>query len=63
VGRSANAKALDEKAIMLAVIAHIRHAETDYDNLLVQGWDRSLAREQVNGKVGEILAFWRASFE
>jgi len=36
-GRSANAKALDEKAITLAVIAHIRHAETDYDNLLAQG--------------------------
>lgn len=60
VGRSADAKALDEKAIMLAVIAHIRHAETDYDNFLAQGWDRCLAREQGNGKVGEILALWMA---
>jgi hypothetical protein len=61
VGRSANAKALDEKAIMLAVIAHIRHAETGYDDLLAEGWERSLARGQVNDKVGEILASWRNS--
>ncbi len=61
VGRSANAKALDEKAITLAVIAHIRHAETNYHHLLAEGCDRFLAREQVNGKVGEILALWMAS--
>lgn len=60
VGRSAAAKKLDEQAILLAVIAHIRHAETHYDELLVQGWDRSLSREQVEDKVGEILALWRA---
>ena len=29
VGRSASAKALDEQAVRLAVIAHIRHAETN----------------------------------
>lgn len=61
VGRSANAKALDEKAVELAVVAHIRHAETDYDELLFQGWEHSLAREEVHAKVGEILAVWRAS--
>jgi len=60
VGRSAPAKRLDEQAILLAVIAHIRHAETHYDELLAQGWDRSLSREQVEDKVGEILALWRA---
>jgi hypothetical protein len=31
VGRSAGAKSLDEGFIRLAVIAHIRHAETKYD--------------------------------
>ncbi|HXM50437.1 MAG TPA: DUF2293 domain-containing protein, partial [Pyrinomonadaceae bacterium] len=30
VGRSAAAKSLDENAILLAVIAHIRHRETNY---------------------------------
>ena len=29
VGRSASAKALDENAVRLAVIAHLRHWETD----------------------------------
>ena len=52
VGRSAGAKALDEKAIRLAVIAHIRHAETHYDDLLSQGWERSLARDEVKDKDG-----------
>ena len=37
VGRSASAKTQDEKAIRLAVIAHIRHAETNNDALLSQG--------------------------
>src|SRR5688572_19987511 len=33
VGRSAAAKSLDENAINLAVQAHIRHTETNYDEL------------------------------
>lgn len=61
VGRSASAKALDEKAIRLAVIAHIRHAETNYDELLFQDWERSLARDEVNDQVAEILARWNIS--
>ena len=58
-GRSASAKNLDENAILLAVIAHIRHAETNYDELLVQGWDRWLAREEVRDKVDQVLESWR----
>ena len=38
VGRSAAAKALDENAIRLAVVAHVRHAETPYDEFLMDGW-------------------------
>ena len=34
VGRSSAAKSLDEIAVELAVVAHIRHAETNYDSLL-----------------------------
>ena len=33
IGRSAAAKSLDESTVRLAVIAHIRHAETTYDAL------------------------------
>ena len=59
VGRSAGAKALDEKAVRLAVIAHIRHAETNYDDLLSQGIERSQARKEVQDSVAKILAVWR----
>src|SRR3972149_2295225 len=44
VGRSAVAKSLDETAIRLAVIAHIRHVETEYDTLLASGYERREAR-------------------
>jgi hypothetical protein len=59
VGRSAQAKALDEKSILLAVIAHIRHAETNYDELLSQGMDRWLARDEVEDEIEKVLARWK----
>lgn len=59
VGRSAGAKRLDEEFINLAVVAHIRHADTNYDELLSQGMDRSLAREEVHEQIDEVLARWR----
>ena len=59
VGRSASAKALDEKAVRLAVIAHVRHRETPYDTLLASGHDRSDAREAVADAVAGVLQRWR----
>lgn len=61
VGRSAAAKSLDETAVRLAVIAHIRHAETEYDTLLSSGYERWGARDQVDETVARVLAQWRAS--
>ena len=58
VGRSAAAKALDDGAIWLAVVAHIRHAETKYDDLLLQGQDRYEAREAVRIRVDQVLEEW-----
>jgi hypothetical protein len=58
VGRSAAAKELDPGAIRLAVIAHIRHAETNYDELLANGYERWEAREQVDDAVEQVLAEW-----
>ena len=58
VGRSAAAKDLDADAVRLAVVAHIRHAETDYDALLAQGWDRWDARTQVEADVARVLTKW-----
>lgn len=61
VGRSAAAKALAPEAVNLAVAAHIRHHETNYDELLVSGLDRHEARDHVKVPVGEILRHWQAS--
>lgn len=63
VGRSAAAKSLAESAIRLAVIAHIRHAETEYDRLLARGYDRREARSAVEAEVSRVLARWEAPVE
>lgn len=58
VGRSAAAKSFDEDAIRLAVIAHIRHAETGYDRLLARGMERYEARSEIQGDVEQTLLSW-----
>jgi hypothetical protein len=60
VGRSASAKSLDEEAVRLAVTAHIRHRETDYDRLLARGYDRREARDAVERVVDQVLGSWEA---
>jgi hypothetical protein len=59
VGRSASAKELDEKAVRLAVAAHVRHRETDYDKRLAKGHDRSEARAAVAEAVRAVLQRWQ----
>lgn len=59
VGRSAAAKTFDEQAVRLAVIAHIRHRETDYDQLLGKGWFRGEARAHVRDRVDQISESWQ----
>jgi hypothetical protein len=61
VGRSAAAKQFDADAVRLAVIAHVRHAETTYDELLSQGYERWLARAEVEGQVARVLARWASA--
>jgi hypothetical protein len=56
MGRSAAAKALDEEAVKLAVTAHVRHVEMEYDSLLSMGIERWEARNQVAGPVDDVLA-------
>jgi hypothetical protein len=43
----------------LAVTAHVRHAETNYDDLLLQGIERENARERVYQKVNAVLDRWK----
>jgi hypothetical protein len=62
IGRSAAAKSFDATAIDLAVKAHVRHAHTEYDRLLLRGWERMEARSAVSDRVAEIMERWsRAS--
>ena len=63
VGRSASAKNLDEQAVKMAVIAHIRHTQTDYDELLAQGYAREDARNEVRDKISAVLESWRGNEE
>jgi hypothetical protein len=58
VGRSAAGRALDEQAVTLAVVASVRHRDTDYDELLMSGLPRAIARERVRPAVDRILAAW-----
>ena len=59
VGRSEAGRHLDERALTLAVGAAVRHNHTPYDELLASGQDRADARQQIAGKVEEMLAKWR----
>jgi hypothetical protein len=61
VGRSQAAQSLDEQAVRLAVIAHIRHAETNYDDLLGRGYDRFDARDAVANQIDTVIAFWEST--
>jgi hypothetical protein len=61
VGRSAAAKDLEPDAIRLAVIAHIRHTETNYDQLLAGGHNRREARSTITGAIESVLARWKAA--
>jgi hypothetical protein len=47
--------------VRLAVTAHVRHAETQYDHLLASGYERWDSRAEVKREVEEVLARWRAS--
>jgi hypothetical protein len=59
VGRSAAGRALDESALQLAVVAHIRHAHTNYDELLMQGVDRVSARQSIQEPLEDVLRAWQ----
>jgi hypothetical protein len=61
VGRSQAGRALEPQALDFAVIAHIRHVHTNYDELLMSGADRSAARALVREQINLLLASWSAA--
>ncbi|MBI4864751.1 MAG: DUF2293 domain-containing protein [Candidatus Riflebacteria bacterium] len=58
VGRSASAKELSEDAVRLAVVAHVRHVHTDYDDQLSRHQDRGLARAAIRDQLIAYLEKW-----
>lgn len=48
-------------AVWLAALAHIRHAHTDYEALLAEGYDRDAARFFVIDRTNAVLTAWRAT--
>ncbi len=58
VGRTAAGRDLHETALRLAVVAHVRHVHTRYDELLMAGTDRQDARTTVAAVIDSVLARW-----
>ena len=59
VGRSAAAKVLDPEAVTLAVVASVRHLDTEYDRLLMEGVPRRDARTKIRPTLDRVLDSWR----
>ena len=47
-----------ETAAWLSLVAYVRHALTDYDDLLAQGYDQDSARFFVAGDIEATLERW-----
>ncbi|MFB7516167.1 DUF2293 domain-containing protein [Streptomyces sp. NPDC056144] len=60
VGRTAAGRALDRGAVTAAVRASVRHVDTPYDTLLMQGVPRHQARTRVAPTIEAVLRTWRA---
>ena len=58
VGRSAAGRSLEDEALTLAVVASVRHEDTDYDSLLMSGVSRAEARDLIRPAVHRVLASW-----
>ena len=59
MGRTAAGRALGREALELAVLASVRHQDTEYDQLLMSGVDRATARDRVRDQVNAVLDQWR----
>jgi hypothetical protein len=63
VGRSLAGRHLQEEAVRLAVVAHVRHVHTRYDELLMSGVARQDARVAVASRIDSVLSQWRCAQE
>ena len=53
--------AAPEAAAWLSLVAYVRHAMTDYDALLADGYDQDSARFFVAAEMDDVLARWGAT--
>ncbi|MBB5856688.1 DUF2293 domain-containing protein [Amycolatopsis umgeniensis] len=60
VGRSAAGRELAERPVFLAVVASIRHLDTEYDDLLMAGVERQAARDRIHATIEAVLDRWRS---
>jgi hypothetical protein len=58
VGRSAAGRALDDNAVRAAVVASVRHLDTPYDELLMSGVPRPVARDRIRAEIDRVLDSW-----
>lgn len=58
VGRSPAGQEREERAVTAAVVASIRHEDTEYDELLMTGVPRHEARERIRADVDRMLHEW-----
>ncbi|MFD9241992.1 DUF2293 domain-containing protein [Streptomyces sp. NPDC059556] len=61
VGRTAAGRSLDRGAVTAAVRASVRHLDTPYDTLLMQGVPRHQARTRVAPAIEAVLRAWHGS--
>jgi len=59
IGRTSAGRNLDPDAVRLAVIAAVRHRDTRYEELLMQGVARTQARELIRDDVDQVLRGWQ----
>lgn len=59
VGRTSAGRSLEEVALRTAVIAHVRHCHTRYDQLLMRGYSRTDARDSIREDLDRVLETWR----
>lgn len=58
VGRSAAGRELEPGAVRRAVVASVRHEDTDYDDMLMAGVPRDEARSRIADRIDRVLAGW-----
>ncbi len=48
-------------SVWLSLVSHIRHHHTEYDALIVEGYDSESARHFVRDATNDVLTRWRST--